>query len=166
MALELYIQTIDTKWKPASRLAKTTSSGDVDLESYLDSFAKYMANIVKEEIVKAINSQRYASKWAPLSIPYVKGKKKKNLSPKVWEATSLLKDSIKAYRYRNSWVVGIPKDRRYPGTRVRVYQVAKFMEYGTTRMPPRPLFRPIYRYLQKNIRRYWEKFLREEGVIL
>ncbi|AMM44839.1 hypothetical protein SP15_040 [Bacillus phage SP-15] len=159
MTMTLYVSTIDLEWEPGKRIAQGS------LEQYLPQFSKYMAKIMAEEIVKAIDNQRFKSKWAPLKIGYLKYKQRHDLSTKVWEATSVLKDNIKAYRYRDRWVVGIPKSRTYPGTSLRVYQVAQYLEYGTTRMPPRPLFRPIVSYLSKNIRRYWIKFLREEGVL-
>lgn len=157
--MTLSIPVIDVEWEPGIRLAKG------DLQMYLPEFAKYMAVVMADELVRAVNSQRFRAKWEPLSIGYLKYKKKHHLSTKIWEATEVLKDNIKAYRYRDRWVVGIPKYIKYPGTNLRVYKVAQFIEFGTTRMPPRPLFRPIVDYLSKNIRRYWLRFLREKGVL-
>lgn len=159
MSVVLYINVIGMEWRPGYRLAQD------DMREYLPEFSRYMAGVMSDELVKAIDSQRYSGRWAPLSIPYIANKKRRNLSPKIWEASGVLKDSIQAYKYRDQWVVGIPKHLTYPGTTLRIYQVAQYLEYGTSKMPPRPLFRPIVEYLSKNIRRYWDRFLAEKGVL-
>lgn len=158
MPMAVYIQIADKKWEPGKILVPP------EQKYLLDLFALYMANVMKQQLVDAINRQRFVQKWPPLTVAYVNYKRKRNLKLNIWEATGVLKNSISVWRQGNYYVVGIHPNKRYPGTKLKVLQVARYMEYGTTKMPPRPLFRPIASYLQKNIRRYWEKFLEEVSV--
>lgn len=160
MPKEIVIQTLDKEWRPGIYI----SEGE-NLERLLPKFARFMAFVMKRELKRAIDSQRYTRNWPPLSVSYYEYKKKKKLSLKTWEATGLLVDSIDYWRSGNKWVVGIPRKVRYPGTSLQVYRVAKWMEYGTQRMPARPLFRPLHIYLRKNVRPFWEAFLEEEGIV-
>lgn len=157
----VYIQTTEREWRPGTVLIQKDYP---NLTFHIGRFAHYMANVMSEEIVKAIDKQRFAHTWAPLSIAYYESKKKKNLSLNIWEATGTFKDNITTYRSNNMWVVGIHRFKMYPGTNIRIYQVAKFMEFGTDRMPARPLFRPLTVYLRKNIRVYWERYREEVGI--
>lgn len=152
--LYLRINVTDEKTTPAQLISK-------DLPSWVqEEFAKYIAQVLRNEYKKAIDKQRYRYRWKPLSFRYMYYKETYNLSLKIWEATGLLKNSI-VYRKRNGYyMVGIDPYKKYKNG-VRVLDVAKCMEYGTSRMPARPLFRPLFEYIRKNIRRYWDKFLKE-----
>ncbi len=138
---------------------------------YQGRFARFMAEVMKLELKRAIKTQRFksAQRWPPLNVEYLEYKKRKNLSLNMWEATSLLVDSIESYRSGSDWVVGISQRMRYPDTNVSIFWVARWLEYGTMSsgqyvIPPRPLFRPMNVYLRKNIDRYWRKFMLMEGV--
>jgi len=121
-----------------------------------------MAFVMQKELQRAIDEQRYIKNWPPLSVQYYEYKKKKGLSLKIWEATGLLVDSITYWRSNDRWVVGIPRKVKYPGTNFPVYKVAKMMEYGTEKMPARKLFYPLYLYLRKHIRVFWNAFIESE----
>lgn len=157
----VYISPIDLEWRPGRVIIEKDYP---DSTFHIGRFAHYMADVMAEELVKAIDRQRFSYKWKPLSVSYFELKKKKNLSLNIWEATGTLKDNITVYRSDNVWVVGIHRYKMYPGTNVRIYQVVKYMEYGTDRMPARPLFRPLALYLRKNIRVYWERYREEVGI--
>jgi hypothetical protein len=133
-------------------------------EALLGEFAHYIADIYRDELVLAIETQRYKSKWEPLDPKYLAWKKSQGLSTKVWESTSLLKDSITAYRSNNKWVVGINPRVKYPGSGVPVYKVARWLEYGTSVIPARPLFRPVKQLVQGRMRKYWDRFLLSKGI--
>lgn len=149
-------------WKPGSILATDEE------RKHLRKFAKYMADVMAMELQKAIDKQSYIynnyKNWEPLSIGYYEYKKKKNLSLNMWEATSLLKDSITYWRSNNVWVVGVNRRKYYPDTLVKVHTVIRWMEYGTNKMPARPLFRPVRDRLSKDIRMYWNRFKKMEGI--
>lgn len=148
-------------WAPGSRLARQYP----DTEKLLTAFSKYVAELYVRELVDAINSQRYKGRWEPLTSDYLEYKRKNGLSTNIWEATSLLKESITVYRSDRSYVVGIDRSLKYPGTNVRVYKVIRWMEFGTSRMPARPLFSPVKRKLERNMRKIWESFLEERGLL-
>jgi hypothetical protein len=155
------INVTDEKFIPGKKLSENYPS------EYGEEFARYMARVLKKEYKKAIDKQRYSYKWKPLSVPYMKYKKAHNLSLKTWEATGLLYKSI-VYRKRNGkYYVGIDPYKRYPNGGPKVIDIAKIMEYGSRKNPARPLFRPLFSYIRKNIGRYWKKFLKDEkGIII
>lgn len=158
MPMSIYIQNLESQWRPASRMAK----GNEEQEALLGKFAKKIALIYADEIVKSIESQRYKSKWEPLSGPYLEYKKRNNLSTNIWEATSLVHDSIGVWRSNDKYVVGIKRDVKYPGSNVPAYRVIRMLEFGTSKMPARPLFMPVKRLINSRLRKYWEEFLEEE----
>ena len=146
-------------WAPGSRMATDEQT------KLLTAFSRRICEIYVKELVDAINSQRYKGKWEPLSKSYLEYKRANGLSTKIWEATSLLKESITYYRSGNSYVIGVNRRLMYPGSRVPVYKVIRWMEFGTSRMPARPLFMPVKRKLERNMRMYWGEFLRERGLM-
>lgn len=156
---EILIQTIGKEWNPGIVISEREG-----LEKVLPKFSHFMAFVMKRELKRAIKNQRYIRNWPPLSVSYYEYKQRKNLSLNIWEATGFLADSISYWRSGDRWVVGIPRRVNYPGSALRVYKVAQWMEYGTDKMPARPLFRPLQIYLRKNIRPFWEAFLKEEGL--
>jgi hypothetical protein len=160
MPMCIYIQISSTEWRPASRYAKD----DEELRKLLGKFAHRISKIYAKEVVKAIESQRYKSRWEPLSPSYIEYKKKNHLSDKIWEATSLVHDSIGVWRSNKRYVVGIKRNVRYPGSNIQAYKIIRMLEFGTSKMPARPLFMPIKRMINKNLREYWEEFLLEEGI--
>ena len=121
--------------------------------------------------------QRYKRLWKRLTKKYLKYKKAAGLSPQIWEATELLKESIGAWRVYapDAFVIGIKSTVYYPtedGKKVRVLDVARWMEYGTGEqaeggkgkkdfrgMPPRPLFRPLKDRLSKDLGRHYKSFI-------
>lgn len=153
--LSIKLDVSGDKFTPGKRL----SEGYPD--EYEEEFARYMAKVIRNEFKRTIDNQRYSYKWAPLSVPYLRYKKRHNLSLKTWEATGILHKSI-VFRKRNGYyLVGIDPYKRYKNG-AKVLDIAKVLEYGSNNCPARPLFRPIFTYVRKNIGRYWKKFLREE----
>jgi len=137
-----------------------------DLTHHMSSFAEHIADVYSGELVRAIETQRFHYNWDDLSVTYFEYKKKKSFSTRIWERTGLLKKSITYWREEDKWVVGIDKYLRYPDTNVPVYKVCRYMEYGTSKMPPRPLFRPLQRYISRHIRRFWRRYASEVGIDL
>lgn len=162
MSMDIKIQVNGSIWRPAIRMSK----GKKEQEKILGSFAKYIANIYRDELVKSINSQRYRGNWEPLSDDYVRWKKSQGLSTNTWEATSLLKDSISVWRSDGSWVVGVSRRVKYLGSDVPVYRVCRWMEFGTSKMPARPLFLPVKRLISGRMRKYWTEFLDKNNIEL
>lgn len=161
MPMSIYIQVSSTQWRPASRMAR----GKAEQERLLGKFAKRIAQVYVEELINAINSQRYRGQWEPLSPEYLEWKKQNGMSTNIWEATSLIKDSIDTWRNNDMYVVGIKRKIKYPDSNIPAFRVIRWMEFGTSKMPARPLFLPVKRLINSRLRKYWEEFLMEEGVL-
>lgn len=162
-SLYVYINTTKKHWRPGVIITNTT---DKEWKMLLSDFAWFIAQTYQQEVIRAIRTQRYKDKWVPLSPGYLEWKKKNNMSLHIWEATGFLKNSIEVNyddRYHR-FIVGPSPRTRYPGSSMTVLKVSRYMEYGTSKMPARPLFGPIQVYISKNIRRYWDKYLRGKGI--
>ena len=119
-------------------------------------FAKFVANEFKNRFQKVIDRQ--SIHWKPLSHEYLLYKERHGLSLKVWEATGLIKRSI-CVRQRNGYLeIGPDKRKKHKG--VSITDIAFYMEYGTSRMPARPIFRPVLRSLRRDYSMLLNKFLK------
>lgn len=137
-------------------------SSDYIQEGQHANFSRFMAKEIARLLVQAIDDQRYKSRWKPLTPGYKDWKKSKGWSTKIWEATGTLKFSIDYDNVSDLILVGIDPYIKYDdGT--SVLQVARWMEYGTYKMPERPLFRPILQYVRGNVKYFYNKFLKEGG---
>lgn len=94
---------------------------------------------------------------------YLRYKRVHHLSMKSWKATGLLQKSIVAKRRAISYYVGVDPNKRYRNG-AKVIDIATCMEYGTSRMPARPLFRPIFEDIRKHVKDYWEDFLELNNI--
>lgn len=155
----IIISVTGYRWNPG----RMSIAKELTHQEYLQ-FMQYMAEKLRDEIVRAIDSQRYkhdVRKWPPLNIHYLRYKQRHKLSLNIWEATGHLKRSVKIFMRGTYIVVGFKRDEVYPNTTVKVNKVAKYVEYGGVRLPPRPLFRAITEYIRKNIRDYYKKFKKD-----
>lgn len=135
-------------------------------KNFADDFVKYMAKELRRQYKDAIKKQRFINRWKPLSVSYKTYKQEHHLSLNIWEATGLLLKSISYRRMSRGYIVGINPRVRYKNG-LKVLDIARMMEYGTRKMPARPLFTPILNQVRKNISRYWKKFLKEEkGIVI
>lgn len=164
----IYIQPTKQRWSPGKRLIK--SELEEGWEEVHEEFMGWMAFRYKEEIIKAIDKQRYDYKWEPLTIPYYRYKKKHGLSLKIWEATGFLKEHIVVKGKVDHVEVGFRFWQTYPDSNVHPVLVARCLEFGVTsgsqgyRIPPRPLWRPLQRYMRKHVRKFWEEFQEEYDI--
>lgn len=131
-----------------------------DPKTYLD-FQFYMSEMLRDEFVRAIDKQRFGKKWPPLSFPYYTYKQRKNLSLNIWEATGLLKKEIKVFKKGSYIAVGFRQKDVYPKTQAKINSIAKYVEYGTPKMPARALFRPLTEYMRKHVSDYFKRYQKE-----
>lgn len=174
----IYIQPIKQKWKPGARLIP-----DKLKEEYYHEFLRYVAEEFRDSLVQAINRQRFKNNdltrfkkksntykgWPPLSLAYYRWKEKHKLSLKMWEATGFLKNSIEVIP-RKAWggpdhiIVGFREFTIYPDKNVTPLMISRVLEFGNDKIPPRPLFTPLYFYMRKHSRKYWENFKGRKGI--
>lgn len=146
----IYIEPIHMKWNPGK-------SYNI---KYISMFERYIADTFVEIVQDRIDTQKFSSKWKPLSSSWLEFKKRNGLSEKTWEATGSLKNNLKV---KKNNVIGFDNRKRYRESHKTYLQVARELEYGTDKIPPRPLFRLVYSYMRKNIRFFIEKYYEEGG---
>lgn len=155
----IYIQTLDRYWDAGSKLLKDQPS-DV-----LRGFQVYLAQEYVRLVKLSIDQQRYRARWKDLTPGYLEYKRKHGLSLNIWEATGELKKSLKVMSPNGrTIVIGFDKRRTHKGSSAKLYKLARWLEYGTLRIPPRPLFRMVYIYMSSNINYFWSKYQKEEGL--
>lgn len=153
----IYIPPIDRAYIPLESRVRIQPR----LKQIQHEFAKYIAGVIRFEIQRAIETQRYRWNWTPLSKKYVEQKMRKGLSLNIWEATGYLRENITVWRKGETYIVGLRTYARNPIGGRPLYIIAKALEMGvpSKNIPPRPLFRPIFNYVAKNIGRYLSHFL-------
>jgi hypothetical protein len=152
-AMYVHLLVQDLLWSPGVKLSKENEELQAD-------FAGFIAQQYRKELVKAIDTQRFKTKWPPLSFEYYTFKKRHHLSTNMWEATGFLKDHIVAFKKKGEWVVGPDPDAIHPESHVSLLFIARCLEYGTDKIPARPLFRPLAAYISRHIDLYWRSFLK------
>lgn len=130
----IYIQPLDYKWFPSS----------IDDLAFEEELAKDFVKQVK----LAIDTQKF--NFTPLSPKYLAYKRKRGLSLNVWEATSQLKNSLGYFIEGDTITIGWDKSLVHKNSSLKIYQVAILLEYGTMKIPPRPLFRNILKEYQNS----------------
>lgn len=147
----IYIEVIRVKWEPGKSLMDGASPKEIkEFESYI---AHKYVQLVKERV----DTQKFKSKWSPLSYLYLKEKKEKGLSLKTWEATGQL---MKELRVKSKNVIGFDNRKVHKSSGERLISIARENEYGSSKVPARPLFRLVYWYMRKNIRFFYNDFVR------
>lgn len=125
-------------------------------------FQIYMAVQLAEGYRDAITNQRFRlRKWSPLSLSYMRYKKQHHLSLKIWEATGTLKNTIHVFKKGTLIVVGFKQSDTYHKTGIKINTIARYLEYGTVKMPARPLFRPLLVYMRKHVSDYYKRYQKE-----
>jgi hypothetical protein len=108
----------------------------------LNRHTRRFANEFKDELVFRIASQAFNHQ--PLNPDYKAGKVAQGLDPRILIATREYLDSIQVtkligeYGYR----VGVP-NRIHSGSNISLRDLARMLEFGTSRMPARPHWRPM-----------------------
>lgn len=152
----IYIEVLERYWNPGKKLARTENLTQKELANFHYWLAKEYARLV----VKAIDDQRFRYKWTPLSPTFLNYKKKNGYSLGMWEMTGELKNAIRVTKKGNKAIVGYLK-KKHEDTNLYYVELAKILEFGSIRIPPRPLFRLIYRYMSSNINYFYIKYSKE-----
>lgn len=145
----IYIEVLDLKWEPGRFL---------EYKPLRRVFEDYMAKEFIRLIRLSIKKQRYLSKWPPLSSSYLREKIAKGYSANIWEATGELAKTL-SYNPR-SRKIGWDNRRVHKGGTKSIV-IARSVEFGTMKIPPRPLYRMVYYYMRKNVTYFFNKFVEE-----
>ncbi len=124
-------------------------------------FQRFMAERIAEHLKNGIFRQKWKSRWKRLSPKYLKWKKRKGLDTRILLAHHYYISSITVYRSGGDWVVGVKPFQKHPATGVRMEKLARFLEFGTSRMPPRPHWRPALEEVRRNSGRFLRRYLRD-----
>ena len=124
-------------------------------------FERRIAFYIAEYLKKGIYRQKWKGKWKPLSPNYLSYKKKKGLDTRTLLAYHYYVRSITAYRSGNDWVVGTKPFQRHPKTLIPMEKLARYLEFGTRKMPARPHWRPAFYEAQKNAGKVMKKVLKD-----
>ena len=124
-------------------------------------YEKKMAEYIAEYLRKGIFRQKWKSRWKPLSEKYHGYKLRKGLDTRILLAYHYYVNSITAYRSGSDWVVGIKPFQKHPKTGIAMEKLAKFLEFGTRKMPARPHWRPAFKEAQKSAGYILRRYLRD-----
>jgi hypothetical protein len=133
-------------------------------------FAKYLTVILRARVQEAIRTQQLGRRsmkdvYDPLSKRYQESKPKRTKNM-FWMNTGHLSSSLTVWRERDMIKIGFKGSQYYPGTRTKTIKVLLWNERGTrnndgsVRIPARPLFVPLAKFLTKNVGRYFEAYIK------
>ncbi len=107
----------------------------------LQGLEEEMANQFADDLRGIISRQLIS--WVPLSSGYAIRKRTLGLDPRILIATGRYVNSIQAMQQKDgTWLVSVPDEPLRPGSKHTLKDLARWLEYGTLRMPARPHWRP------------------------
>jgi len=130
--------------------------------SLYKSWLLYVAERYKCVLRRHIKQQFFQEKFAPLSPQWMVYKKSKGWHTGYWIATGELEASITVEwnMFRQAWVVGPDRRAKHSKTGTNMTLIIRSLEYGTDKIPARPLFAPTLLEVRGNLRRYYRQWRR------
>ena len=151
-------------WSPGKRLFGKSDYTDDEYSLFII----YIALLYREMLKEIVLARKYEKFWIPLNPKYLKSKVKKGLYPNTWMRSGILVDNISISLDNNKKKIriGIDENLKYTteGRDIKVLDVARFNEYGTTThtgepgIPARPLFRRVRDRISKDMGKYYLEF--------
>lgn len=123
-----------------------------------DEYQRYMAFVYYQAINRALDKELYDKKFVRLSSDYLQWKFDNHLYTNTWQATGFLRFNISIKRLGKLNYHITFFNKRRPDSDLRLLKLARYLEYGTDRIPPRPLFTNVFRNISHNTSRYIEYF--------
>lgn len=131
-----------------------TNNTPEDFQNFIRGFLEWQVSKVKDRVKEVVDRQLYS--WSPLSTAYTQFKKRMGLSPKIWYASGQLLEAVH-YWYvplGDQWFIGVHPTLRHRAYKkgggldwskkgARLVDIIKWLEFGTTKMPARPLFTKV-----------------------
>lgn len=142
-------------------------------QEFVNAFLEFLAERMKKRVKEVIRKQLYG--WSPLSKTWKAFKKQYGLSPKMWLASGDLSGHFITWHSRiyDSWFVGVhPRrlHRKYKQggvstirTKTPLTTIVRALEFGTSKIPSRPLFTKVFAEFQKNLNSHYIDFINTKG---
>jgi hypothetical protein len=146
-------------WSPGEKTFRSKMPS-TEYNKFLD----WLAYIYIARIKEAIKMQKYKYKWKPLSVSYMTYKRRHNLSLNIWEATGHMQNSLEVFKRGKYKAVGFKEGKYYPNSRLSINKIARYVEFGGKRLPPRPLFRTLYSYMSRHIDDFYRMYIQEHSL--
>lgn len=140
------IEPINQTWNPGITL--------IHDKHELRSFHDYMAHTYVLEVQDIVKNMRYQHKFSPLNPKYLDYKIDNNLHLGHWIATG---DLINNLKVKSHSTVGFDNRKRHYSN-LKYLDLARYLEYGTLRIPPRPLFRLVYERMRRDSSRWYHEW--------
>lgn len=85
---------------------------------------------------------------------------------KIYIETGYLRDNIGVRKIKSAknditYFIGASPWKTHPESGEKFSDIMMYMEYGTITQPPRPLVRPTYEEVSKQIKKEWQDYLRD-----
>lgn len=167
----VFIKVINLRlWAPLSRTKKLeifwdNFTRDQELEMRKQ-FALFLGRLLIVQAKKAIATQQFPVRYTALSERYLKWKARNKRNLGFWISSSYLIDHLNAWysKKEDAVYVGFNARTRHPDNGTRLVIIAAALEKGVkeNNLPPRPLFTPLARGIEKSILRHFRKFLKEK----
>ena len=113
---------------------------------------------------KAIDTQKFPLIYSPLSPRYLKWKIRNKRNLGFWKSSSYLVEHLNAWysRQDDTIFVGFNARTRHPDSGTRLVIIAAALEKGVkdNNLPPRPLFTPLSKAIEKSVLRHFRTFIR------
>lgn len=142
------------------------------IQAFNEGFLKYLSEIIVEEIKTTIRHQLL--NWHPLSKTYKAWKARMDLDPRIWIASGELEDSIKIWhsQIHNAWIIGVnPYKKHHVYTKGGIYKskkndvllidIIRSLEFGTQKIPARPLFTVVFNRIKRLEVVYYKQFVKD-----
>lgn len=124
---------------------------DWEIEALFKEFTVYILLLYKSLVLHAIKNQKFPKPYPPLSPKYVQYKKKMGMKKGFWQATGFSQVNLMYWKLKNHYAIGFKRNLIHPASGTKVYKIHNYVERGTSKMPPRPLYYPIAVSIRKHI---------------
>lgn len=117
-------------------------------------------NLLLKTITDHIDNQDL--KWKPLSSSTIR---LKNGDETIYVETGFLRENLKVRKVRSSrngvtYFIGADAWTKHKPSGLKFSDLMIYLEYGTAKMPARPLIRPSFKEVESTIKRHWNSCLK------
>lgn len=159
MADVILIEVINLyNWEPLQKTSRAQmvfqKVGKRKTDEILKGFALFILNFYKAMILNAIRTQKFPTRYQPLSPEYVARKRRKGWRPGFWEMTGFLQQNLSIWQDASrSFCIGFREGIVHPVSGTPILTIVKALEQGVPahNLPARPLFFPLARAISKHI---------------